>query len=486
MKKMMNMSATTTSINVGILEPATSYYVSNIEKVLNQMANIAIEGQQQSSNQSSTTQQTPVTFFQTILKSNVNTIDYSLFDVIICSSNVYLQELPSKLKQLIEFNGIGLVILRGEGDCCVSVAAGITTAPPTGVKNFPLEIDLNSTHEITQYMKDTGVIPNNVSTESDTCTIPMGVKWLTGIPFDSIKSLDNVHILGTANHMASLVVSKEHRIVVVPWYGHEDDQDKETEQCKSITRCCILWAAQVDDEDVYKQLMMYKGSKKNENSVNVTEDRSLISRPLTYSEQLCQVFDNKSDVADVCFMINGKPLHAIKGLLALRNQCFYSMFFGGMLESQTVKDGVTTIVINNSSEEEEGETWSHNISTASSITTSSHNPYFYDSFKAMIEYIMTNQCTINSDIAFQTMFLSKEYLVDELTVICKEFIQGYLTVENVVPIMITCFKKDLNDLLVECLKFTKIKKRLVVRQDNFVDLEAYPQLLMMVTKSFVF
>ena len=116
-----------------------------------------------------------------------------------------------------------------------------------------------------------------------------------------------------------------------------------------------------------------------------------------------------TNLADVMFTVEGKPIYAYKALLSVRSQYFNRMFSSGMKESV------------------------HATSSAK-VTEIPVEDVDYESFKALVVYLTTDQLTVDFNDykrMCQLLVACDQFMVDRLKVHCERVLGNQIQAENV-------------------------------------------------------
>jgi len=165
---------------------------------------------------------------------------------------------------------------------------------------------------------------------------------------------------------------------------------------------------------------------------------------------------NNQELSDVTFLVEGRPVHASKILVASRSEHFRAMLYGGMRESFSVAskgpEDVGGIVI-----EDVG----------------------YEVFLKMMEYLYTDHVEdIPSDSAVALLIAAERYLLARLKSLCEDAIRKGINTANVVGTFLAAHRHHAWSLKDMCLDFILEHLEQVKATPTFGDLKAEPDLLM--------
>ena len=113
------------------------------------------------------------------------------------------------------------------------------------------------------------------------------------------------------------------------------------------------------------------------------------------------------NLADVVFIVEGKPVYAWKKLLSVRCQYFNRMFSSGMKES---------------------------VQSSAKIIEVPIQDVDYESFEALIVYLTTDQLTVDLNdykSLCQLLAVSDQFMVDRLKIHCESVLEMQIRADNV-------------------------------------------------------
>jgi hypothetical protein len=125
---------------------------------------------------------------------------------------------------------------------------------------------------------------------------------------------------------------------------------------------------------------------------------------------------NDTEMSDVCFLVEGKEVHAHRAILAIRSEYFRVLLFNGhMRESVQAAGGVT------------------NPSALIELGDVSHTV-----FLKVLEYLYTdNVRDVTLELGIHLLIASEQFLLDRLKALCEDIIRRDINVENVINILVT-------------------------------------------------
>lgn len=162
------------------------------------------------------------------------------------------------------------------------------------------------------------------------------------------------------------------------------------------------------------------GTDRPSESVLVSDMRSLV---------------NDSTYADVVFVVEGHYLYAHRAILAARSEHFRNMFASGMRESKEKQINIPEIRFN--------------------------------VFKALLEFLYTNQADVDGELAIQLYSCADLYRIERLKELCEMKVRTGITVENA-PFLLKVADELSNTLLREiCVRFIISHFDTVSKCDSF-------------------
>jgi len=153
---------------------------------------------------------------------------------------------------------------------------------------------------------------------------------------------------------------------------------------------------------------------------------------------------NNSELSDVTFMVEDRPLYAHRCILMARCEPLECMLNGPMREAQ---EAVVTI-----------------------------EDTSYDCFHSLLEYLYTEQveqlCQYDIDINFalDLLSLADQYLVEPLKKKCEEAIQKSIKIDDVCLMLSIAMSRGANSLKKKCLGFIMSNFSKIIVLDSFVEL----------------
>ncbi|XP_053373262.1 BTB/POZ domain-containing protein 6-like [Mercenaria mercenaria] len=145
-------------------------------------------------------------------------------------------------------------------------------------------------------------------------------------------------------------------------------------------------------------------------------------------------------LCDVTFFVGNEKKEEVKAhkfILASRSPVFYAMFCGSLAESSKILQ-VPDI--------------EHEI------------------FRVLLQFIYTEDCTVNEDNVMPILYSAKKYETSRLTEKCKDYLNTQLSTDNVCVILQHAHKFDEAELEQKCLQFIFDKGDDVLKSDGFSSL----------------
>jgi hypothetical protein len=168
---------------------------------------------------------------------------------------------------------------------------------------------------------------------------------------------------------------------------------------------------------------------------------------------------NNADLADVCFLVEGKEVYAHRAVLAIRSEYFRVMLCGGMRESmsgQGVASPSTPIEL-------------PDVSIAV--------------FLKVLEFLYTDTA---QDVSLETgvhlLIASELFMLDRLKAICEDLIRRDINVDNVVGILVASHRHNAVALKDIALDFILLHLNDPTIQCALSDLRVEPDLLLEIIK----
>jgi len=158
---------------------------------------------------------------------------------------------------------------------------------------------------------------------------------------------------------------------------------------------------------------------------------------------------NNPVFADVTFLVENQPVYATRANLAARSEHFRALFYGGMRESSSGADEHIVLL---------------------DIT--------HTVFLLLLEYIYTDQVgDISWDLAVHLLIAAERFLLDRLKALCEDIVRKYISVDNVVQIMMTAKAHRAEGLKDICMDFIVSNEEKIKSTAAFRELIQEPSLM---------
>jgi hypothetical protein len=163
---------------------------------------------------------------------------------------------------------------------------------------------------------------------------------------------------------------------------------------------------------------------------------------------------NNADLADVCFLVEGKEVYGHRAVLAIRSEYFRVMLCGGMREG-VASPGVPIEL--------------PDVSIAV--------------FLKVLEFLYTDTAQdVTLETAVQLLVASELFMLDRLKAICEDLIRRDINVENVVGILVASHRHNAVALKDIALDFILLHLNDPTIQCALSDLRVEPDLLLEIIK----
>eukprot|EP00512_Aurantiochytrium_limacinum_P009530 CAMPEP_0171543530 /NCGR_PEP_ID=MMETSP0960-20121227/2984_1 /TAXON_ID=87120 /ORGANISM="Aurantiochytrium limacinum, Strain ATCCMYA-1381" /LENGTH=830 /DNA_ID=CAMNT_0012091213 /DNA_START=307 /DNA_END=2799 /DNA_ORIENTATION=- len=172
---------------------------------------------------------------------------------------------------------------------------------------------------------------------------------------------------------------------------------------------------------------------------------SINVEPPKLLSDLSKLIDHEQ-FSDVTFMVENRPIRAVRALLAARSEHFRALLFGGMRE-----DAATIIELPDIQ---------------------------YEVFRAVIEYLYTDSVDITSELAVPLLIASERYILPRLKSLCEESIFKSISPSNCVHILLQAYMYNAESLKTICLDFIVDNIVALRSTPEFQELRQEPDLLM--------
>lgn len=165
-----------------------------------------------------------------------------------------------------------------------------------------------------------------------------------------------------------------------------------------------------------------------------------------------RLLNNQELFSDVTFIVDEKPIHAHKAILAAQCDQFSAMFTSGMRES-----------------------------TESEIRI--QGGWSYAAFLAMLEFLYTGSVEhFDAELALDLVGLADQFTLDHLKRLCENLLVHHVDVDNVCGLLSCAHRYTAPDLKKICLNFIIKHFHSVQASSGFEALSQEPQLLLEVTR----
>lgn len=159
------------------------------------------------------------------------------------------------------------------------------------------------------------------------------------------------------------------------------------------------------------------------------------------------------ETSDVCFLVEGREVHAHRAILAVRSQYFRAMLFNGYLRESSVNAPVEIKDVS------------------------------YSVFLKVLEYLYTDTvCDASLDVGIHLMVVSELFMLDRLKGICEDIIRGEINVDNVISVLVASHQHNALGLKEIALEFLLRHLSEYKIQAGLTDLKAEPDLLIEILK----
>lgn len=162
---------------------------------------------------------------------------------------------------------------------------------------------------------------------------------------------------------------------------------------------------------------------------------------------------NDAETADVCFLVEGKEVHAHKAILAVRSQYFRAMLFNGHMRESADNSPVEIRDVS------------------------------YPVFCKVLEYLYTdNVCNATLEVGIHLMVASELFMLDRLKSICEDLIRGEISTDNVISILVASHQHNALGLKEIALEFILQHLSESKIQAGLNELKSEPDLLIEILK----
>jgi len=162
------------------------------------------------------------------------------------------------------------------------------------------------------------------------------------------------------------------------------------------------------------------------------------SRLGSLNQSIEQAFDDKS-TSDITFNVNGVLIYAHKAILKIRSQYFQGMFRSPFCESAQDTIEVTQ--------------------------------FSYEVYKAFLEFLYTDQVTMEPEDAIHLLDLANAYCEPKLKYLCERIIKQGITTCNAAMLYSAALKFKAEELEEFCFRFALNHMTAVVQSETFMKLD---------------
>ncbi|GBG28284.1 Kelch domain-containing protein 10 [Hondaea fermentalgiana] len=172
---------------------------------------------------------------------------------------------------------------------------------------------------------------------------------------------------------------------------------------------------------------------------------SINVEPPRLTSDLAKLIDHEL-FSDVTFMVENRPVRAVRALLAARSEHFRALLFGGMREDLAKVIELPDIQ--------------------------------YDVFRAVVEYLYTDAVEVTPELAVPLLVASERYILPRLKSLCEVAIFKSITPVNCVQILLQAYMYNADSLKNICLDFIVDNIVALRATPEFQELKQEPELLM--------
>ena len=161
-----------------------------------------------------------------------------------------------------------------------------------------------------------------------------------------------------------------------------------------------------------------------------------------------------TNTSDVCFLVEGREIHAHRAILAIRSEYFQTMLFNGHMRESSNND------------------------ISIEIPDMSHR-----TFAKVLEYLYTDTVgDVSPELGIQILIASELFMLDRLKAICEDIIRNAISVENAASILSASHQFRATGLKEIALEFILQNLGRKNMQDSLNDLKSEPDLLVDIIK----
>jgi len=169
---------------------------------------------------------------------------------------------------------------------------------------------------------------------------------------------------------------------------------------------------------------------------------------------------NNPDLADVCFLVEGKQVYAHRAILAIRSEYFRVMLCGGMRESFGAAN--------------EG---------SPSVTPIELPDVAHAVFLKVLEFLYTDTARdVTLEIGIHLLIASEQFMLDRLKALCEDLIRRDINVDNVISILVASHRHNASALTDIALDFILRHLHDPIIMSGLSELRVEPDLLLEIIK----
>ena len=170
---------------------------------------------------------------------------------------------------------------------------------------------------------------------------------------------------------------------------------------------------------------------------------------------------NNPELSDVCFLVEGKEIHAHRAVLAIRSEYFRVMLLGGMRESnhggvERAKNSASPIDLPDVS---------------------------YAVFLKVLEFLYTDTVrNVSLETGVHLLIASELFMLDRLKALCEDLIRRDVSVDSVIGILVAAHRHNASALKDIALEYILLHLNNPSIQAGLSDLRVEPDLLLEIIK----
>lgn len=163
---------------------------------------------------------------------------------------------------------------------------------------------------------------------------------------------------------------------------------------------------------------------------------------------------NDSDTSDVCFLIEGKEIHAHRTVLAVRSQYFQAMLFNGHMFESSRNDKPIQIP-----------------------------DIGHETFSKIIEFLYTDTVSnVTPELGINILIASELFMLERLKAKCEDIIRNEINLDNATDILLASHQHNSPGLKEIALEFILLNLSEKSIQSGLNDLKVEPDLLVDIIK----